>query len=235
MSEKMRDYQWQQAGWIASWMKRHAINLDAEPFAELQDHLAALRTHENGGQESGSVQDAVDKFRALLADCTESERQQARAIFCEVLGVGGQESEAGAVVAVVMGTESNRYIGVPDLENWSRVPFGTKLYPAAQSAQAIETAAIMKCAKVVDGWASTASEYGFDGDMEQFMRVKTDILALIPQDGRTALEELGMKVAQEVFNECQKPGRPWEKLRAIVTNLIGVPPLSSETVSGEGE
>ena len=166
--EKMRDSQWQQAGWIASWLTRHAINLETGPFVELQDHLAAL-----------------------------------------------QESEAGAVYECPK-------CGAEMEISMTATPSSGYFLIAPQSAQAIETATLMRAMKVVDGWASTASEYGFDGDMEQFMRVKADIEALITQDGRTQLEQKCMEVAEDVADLISDGGyQTDDDLRAIVTNLIG--------------
>lgn len=110
---------------------------------------------------------------------------------------------------------------------------------APQYAQAIETAAIMKCGEMcanakVHGTGSPNIDAVHNGAIDDCIKA---ILALIPPDGQTQLEEFGMKVAAATYNE--HPKKPEQTLsewfRAIVTNLIGVPPLSSETEKGGGK
>lgn len=75
----------------------------------------------------------------------------------------------------------------------------------------VETAAIMKCAEVCEKAAHGVAGAGIFAEA---------VRALIPQDGRTQLEEFGMKVADRVYGHFGvDPDR--EQLRAIVTNLIG--------------
>lgn len=97
------------------------------------------------------------------------------------------------------------------------------VYLAPQSAQAIETAAIMRCMEVcrqLDDEPRKDQDYASAGDCID------SLLALIPQGGRTQLEEFGMKVAQEVksatvYNECRNMLTKENELRAIVANRIG--------------
>lgn len=94
----------------------------------------------------------------------------------------------------------------------------------SQYAKAIETAAIMRAAE----W------YKKEGWLKDEEDIPAGILALIPQDGRTKLEEFGMKVAVSVAHlalskafirtlDSWGRNKPQieDDLRAIVTNLIG--------------
>lgn len=86
--------------------------------------------------------------------------------------------------------------------------------------KAIETAAIMRAKEIVDGWGKTASDYGFTEDAEQFAAVSREILALIPQDGRTQLEQKCMEAADAALrSEGIHCGA--NDLHAIVIDVIG--------------
>jgi hypothetical protein len=80
-------------------------------------------------------------------------------------------------------------------------------------------AAYAAAAKVVDGWAKTASEYGFDGDMEQFMRVKADIEALTPAAAMDEIEQFGMRIVRASTDWNKAYILSDEQVRAIVANV----------------
>lgn len=90
------------------------------------------------------------------------------------------------------------------------------------SALAIDTAAKMQAAEVVEKSEVMANELGLGDNAEHFRAIKDDILATIPQDGITALEEFGMKCARSgEVSRLSERFRTDDELRAIVTNLIG--------------
>lgn len=83
-------------------------------------------------------------------------------------------------------------------------------------AQAIETAAIIRAAN------ECITGNGNDEEMNSYGKCFAKaILALIPQDGRTQLEEFGMNVANEIAEHYGYSLLTEKALNAIVTNLIG--------------
>lgn len=134
-----------------------------------------------------------------------------------------QECEAGTVAAYVMKAQletmkrcGSVYVHLRSCLGQQVRPNSeyTALFAAPPSAQAIETAAIMRAAEAVACPGRTI----FDTEKA--------ILALIPKDGRTELEEFGMKVATEtrsavLINTREDLFTEDSSLRAIVTNLIG--------------
>lgn len=128
-----------------------------------------------------------------------------------------ERDEAGVVAhdsecAMMDSNENFCTCGAHDsVSSWSPTP----------SAQAIETAAIIRCAEVA--YVTIRANLGFSVEAEA---TKQSILALIPQDRRTQLEEFGMKVATEtrsavLINTREDLFTEDSSLRAIVTNLIG--------------
>lgn len=121
-----------------------------------------------------------------------------------------QESEAGAVYQIMSGglwADANK----EDFDYYSKQGNHSAriVYLAPPSAQAIETAAYMRAAEVAD-------QYEKPG-------LADEIRSLIPQDGRTQLEQKCMEIAEEAASFGHGAwSLPTEgQLRAIVTNLIG--------------
>lgn len=102
----------------------------------------------------------------------------------------------------------------------------TPVFNASQTDPGIEASVIIKCAEILPAYA-----HNLDGvQVVALDSALQAIRTLISQDGRTALEEFGMKVAQEVAMALIGLSASYQtdKLRAIVTNLMGIPPTSSE-------
>lgn len=138
----------------------------------------ALRTHENGGQESeaGAILYMAKNLHSKSYATSRSKAEAELFLLQSGLKVDGKEA---AVIP---------------------------LYLAPPSAPAIETAAIMKCAEAL---REQISHSDADGQEEQ-QTYKTlaiaikQILALIPQDGRTQLESLLAECRKEVRKEAYK-------------------------------
>lgn len=135
-----------------------------------------------------------------------------------------QESEAGAVLYMAKNLHSKSYatsrskaeaelfLLQSGLKIDGKEAAVIPLYPAPPSAQAIETAAYMRAAEVAD-------QYEKPG-------LADEIRSLIPQDGRTQLEEFGIRVASKAAGYGWSMGMEGADtmgidLRAIVANLIG--------------
>ena len=190
------------------------IRRDVERAIEAASHPKGMNVHD------GKALIAADRLQYMLN-------------FIDALRAHENESEAGAepIYQVYEGPTQTWMDATLNYYN-SATADGSRcriVYLTPLSAKAIETAAIMKCAEVCERVTGYGAEACHD-----------TLLALIPQDGKTALEEFGMKVAEEVrlqmFSRYQDDKDPYismEALVSIVTNLIGVPPLNSGTVSGE--
>jgi hypothetical protein len=151
---------------------------------------------------------------------------------CDALEASLQQvSEAGAVAEVI---DNKPYWILEAMPVF--LSNGTKLYLAPPSAPAIETAAYMRAAEVCEKLRASIipCDQFESGKQDSAYVLKHRIHALVPQDGRTQLEEFGWKLAQAILEARREGLLDGSDIRAIVTNLIGVPPLSSET-SGEGK
>lgn len=114
-----------------------------------------------------------------------------------------------------------------------------------QAAQAIETAAYMRAAELVKKSKGIARDAGASTEeLSRLLALEVALCALIPQDGRTQLEELLSKFADALLLEINgsygtapvSDGPLWHVIvkRAIRAIVRSVPPLCSET-SGEGK
>jgi hypothetical protein len=109
---------------------------------------------------------------------------------------------------------------------------------APPSSPAIETAAYMRAAEVCDSERVEASDSDEDQAYNRALdHAKSALLTLIPQDGRTELHaKCCAAIANYIIHEQGGVIVPnvADRITGFVTNLIGVPPLSSET-SWEGK
>lgn len=88
-------------------------------------------------------------------------------------------------------TSVNGYEVEADLIRSTRTPFAEA--QPAPDVQAAVAAALEKAEEIVEGWAVSAENFGFDGDAENYRSIKDEIRA-IPRD-TTALEE---RISQSV-------------------------------------
>jgi hypothetical protein len=96
--------------------------------------------------------------------------------------------EAGEAVAVV---DADAPCGIALTDAGAKLPIGTKLYTSQTTAtQAAVAAAVLKAANVIEEWAVSAENAGFDGDAIQYRNLKYDVLASFPAEATAALREL---------------------------------------------
>lgn len=219
-------------------MASEEIRAIIEPLSAADEHQKAVRDLVTYGQSFMVGDKHVPLSDVLLsaATCVCGEPQAANTVHradgpCyQSSATGGQESEAQAI-AIVDAIEvdpSKRTIKCLSYERLLGISAGTKLYTAPPSALAIETAALRKAAALVSG--NYGWKYG-GGSGEYCDDFGDAVLALIPQDGITALEQFGMDCIKAALFEVSATGiinDADNSTHAIVTSLIASPTLDKE-------
>ena len=172
------------------------IRRDVERAIEAAIHPKGMNVHD------GKALIAADRLQYMLN-------------FIDALRTHENESEAGAepIYQVYEGPTQTWMDATLNYYN-SATADGSRcriVYPAPTSAKAIETAAIMKCAEEVFRHVESDDDANAAHDA---------ILALIPQDGRTALEEFGWQVAHAILDARREELLDGNDISAIVTNLM---------------
>lgn len=109
-------------------------------------------------------------------------------------------------------------------DKWPHL-YPVPLYLAPPTSTAIAAMVIKQAAEKCEEWAKTAEHFGFDGDADQYRKLKSEILALTPANAEAELEALMIEATKrgmsyEEANHEAGTGNMHEAATAIVRRVL---------------